>query len=588
MNILRGRLPVILVAWGWLGLLWLLAPRLPRLPLCVWLLALLILAALPGWGLWVAFMLRRRALRLQFASGALVWRWLGSPWWSAFKAGCVALALTAATLWQAYFLAPWEWGLLALTPLLYWLIAWGADRLLAPQFAEPGFSWAWTERVTGRLLVLLLACLWIALMLHDAAGTRTLTPGLPPEVLDNAVATIEASRSSLVRWGLDGLLTIEVAGGVLRDLPQSQALRLLLLAFTGPGLMSLCIASALRGASALRQEPRRAARLQHANDPGIQAALAAFIAVVALSIVSGAATSLERLAAQHESLLALQRLPQCEHIDGQYYTIGTTASVHKLVQQVLQQTRVEPALCARVDSLAVAPGLEQAIESYLDWYFSLSAEWGRVLRLLTGGAESLLQDRLQQTLEQVPGLPDTLLQVQKQREQALAIFGEQQQHIEQVLAKNHLALGKGQCLAQKPKEPLALGQLDDARQRLGSSAVAGIGAGAFAGLVAAKAMGKVGMKAAAKVLAKAAAKQGLGKAGAVATGAALGSILPGVGTVAGALAGAAFGTVASIGIDWAALRAEELRVRDAMRDDLRAAMREQLRAMQEALGCTGS
>lgn len=294
---------------------------------------------------------------------------------------------------------------------------------------------------------------------------------------------------------------------------------------------------------------------------------------------------MERLAQQHKSPLALQRLPQCEHIDGQYYTIGTTASVHKLFRQALKQTRVEPALCARVGDLA--SGLEQTVESYLDWYFSLGAEWGRVLHLLTGGAEAFLQDQLQRMLEQVPDLPDTLQQVQKQREQALAILGNQQQHIEQVLAQNHLALGGSQCLVQKSKEPLALGQLEDARQRLGSSAVAGIGAGAFAGLIAAKAMGKASMKAAAKVLAKAAAKQGLGKAGAVVAGAALGSVLPGAGTAAGALAGAAFGTVVSVGIDWAALRAEEQLTRDAMREELRAAMHEQLQAMQEALGCTG-
>ncbi|MEG0202138.1 MAG: hypothetical protein RR718_15430, partial [Comamonas sp.] len=64
-----------------------------------------------------------------------------------------------------------------------------------------------------------------------------------------------------------------------------------------------------------------------------------------------------------------------------------------------------------------------------------------------------------------------------------------------------------------------------------------------------------------------------------------GSVVPGVGTVAGAVVGALAGAVIGVGVDWAALYAEELLTRDAMRADLQAALGAQLDSMSQALGC---
>ena len=176
--------------------------------------------------------------------------------------------------------------------------------------------------------------------------------------------------------------------------------------------------------------------------------------------------------------------------------------------------------------------------------------------------------------------------LQTQAQSRAAMLAQAQQRVEETLSRHHLALSAEQCLvrADVPQLP-SLDLLGDARQRLTVSAAAGTGAGAFAAAVAGKAMAKTSMKAASKVLAKAAAKQGLGKAGAAVAGAAVGSVVPGIGTAAGALAGAAAGALLGVGIDWAALYAEELLTRDAMREDLRTALTEQLQSVSQAMGC---
>lgn len=572
-------------AWGWLGMLWLLAKFLPLLPPWAWLLALLLMTALPAWGLWLSTMLHKRALRLQFSVGAWVWRWLSGPWWPAIKALALALVLVAAALWQAYFLAPWEWGVLALAPLVHGLVTPTLDRVVAPQFIEPALAWHWRERLVGWLIVLLLGGLWLALMLYGPSETRAKAPTMTAEHLDSAIATIQTARSGLVRWGLDTLLALHVTGGALRDLPQSETLRLLLIALSGPGLMSLCAARVLQGASGLPSDLRKATRLRPASHVrGAHAALLALVAVLGLTIYFGAGAELDGTARRHASPLALQRLPQCERIGKRFYTVGSSAAVQAIATEALRQTRGASALCTRLKQLGER--FDHAIERYLDWYFSLGAEWARVARLLTDGVEPFLQQQLEQFLQQTPGLQDDLALARQHREQATIIANTAQQRIDEVLAQHHLALNEGQCLVQTSAGTLpTLDLLGEARVRMGASAIAGLSTGTLVAAIATKAASKASLKAAAKVLAKAAAKKGLSKAGAVAAGAALGSILPGAGTAVGALAGAAVGAVLSVGIDWTALRAEEFLTRDKMHADLRAATQEKLDAMTQALGC---
>jgi outer membrane lipoprotein SlyB len=82
------------------------------------------------------------------------------------------------------------------------------------------------------------------------------------------------------------------------------------------------------------------------------------------------------------------------------------------------------------------------------------------------------------------------------------------------------------------------------------------------------------------------AKKGIGKAGAAAVGATVGTaVAPGLGTAVGALIGAGVGLVVGVGIDMAALAAEEKLTRDDMRRDLLSAVSESLQSYRETFEC---
>ena len=580
-SLVQSGLRGLVLGWIWLAALWCAAHFLTQLPAWGWLLAVLLLAIMPAWGLWLAFMLRKKILRFQFAPQGRVGRWLSGGWWAACKALLLALLLCSTALWQAWFLASWEWALLALAVPLYLVMMACLQAWLAPEFSSTTFAWRWSQRAARVLLVVALGGLWLYLMARSQDFGRALTPAMEPAALDAVIAQIRSAPSGLVRWGLDSLLALQVAGAAATDLPQIPALRILLLALFGPVGMLLCIAAAMQGASGCAFIWRQAAPPGGGRN---SAPLLGVIGVLVLGILVQATASLDGLARTYESPLALQRLPECERIGQQFYRLGTLDATRQLALQALGKMQGAQALCQGMNG--VEQQLDAAVERYLDWYFSLGAEWGRILSLLTGDVGQFLQNKLTETLLATPGLDAWVQSVQKQAQQGGSALTQAQQHINETLARHHLALDASQCIVrtQVPQLP-ALDMLGNARQRLTASALGATGAGAFAAVVAGKAMAKTSMKAASKVLAKAAAKQGLGKAGAAAAGAAVGSVVPGVGTAAGAIAGAVAGALIGVGIDWAALYAEEMLTRDAMRADLQAALREQLQMQKTALGC---
>ena len=584
-------LRAVLLGWLWLAALAGFSHLLTRLPPWGWLLAVLLLVLLPAWGHWLLLMLRKKLLRMQFAPQGHIGRWLGGGWWPACKALALALLLCTSSLWQAWFLAPWEWALLALAPLLYALLACGMQAGLKREFSSTAFAWAFTQRAATWLLLVLLGGGWLYGMASQQDMGRTLAADMAPEALNLALAQIHAAPSGLVRWGLDALLAVQLASGAMADLPQLPALRLLLLALFGPVGVLLCLGRAMQGAStssALLLQARPSGAVRNAASspaaPTPAAPLLALVAVLVLGILVQTTAALDGLARAQESPLALKRLPECERIGQQLYSLGTLDATRQQVLQLLGRAQAGQALCQSIPQMNRQ--LDAAVERYLDWYFSLGAEWGRILSLLTGDVSQFLQNKLSETLGATPGLEGWVQTLQKQALTSGAALAEGQQRIEETLARHHLALSPEQCLVRAEVASLpALELLGDARQRLTASALVGTGGGAFAAAVAGKAMAKASMKAASKVLAKAAAKQGLGKAGAAVAGAAVGSVVPGVGTAVGAVAGAVAGVVLGVGIDWVALYAEELLTRDAMRADLRAALGEQLQGLSRAMGC---
>ena len=183
------------------------------------------------------------------------------------------------------------------------------------------------------------------------------------------------------------------------------------------------------------------------------------------------------------------------------------------------------------------------VDSYLEWYYSLPADYEILLSQIGVLGEDYMVSKLEE------GVDDTELQdaLESYTEQAAALNDELKQEIE---SAQLLEVPEGY---QTVVETLSMESLTSsfepterivaADERLATSAAAGIGAGLLTKHLVTKLMNKIFFK---KLSAKLTAQLST-KAASAAVGSAVGSVAPGVGTVIGFAAGLAVG----VGVDYA-------------------------------------
>jgi hypothetical protein len=320
----------------------------------------------------------------------------------------------------------------------------------------------------------------------------------------------------------------------------------------------------------------------------ITAGIYAAVAVVAAVILVQFAAQGEHEVKAIGSPAAVVRLVDCDAIDGKVYKLGTADAVRNaLLKAVTLASGQKANICGYLDEAVQAAS--KPLDDYLDWYFSLTAEWMRIWKMLNGELEQMLADQLQRTLESDKSLAEALARVGQGSIAKATILEDAQQEVQALLKANILAIDERSCKVANRFSVFAALQGQQAhalRLRTAGSAGAGVAAGALAANVAAKAMTKGSMKAATNVLAKFAAKKAAAASLSTAAGAALGSVVPGVGTLLGAAVGSAIGLTISVAVDWATLAAEEKLTRDAMKADLLVEVANALRPTREAVGCT--
>lgn len=212
------------------------------------------------------------------------------------------------------------------------------------------------------------------------------------------------------------------------------------------------------------------------------------------------------------------------------------------------------------------------IDSYLDWYYSLPADYERVIRVFTGSLEEGLRNQLSTSLSQ--GIDDSGLNDEMQAcvEQAAQL----QEKLKNGLADCEVA--DVPDWLQKPAEfnPQRLTEIQKPSEQLledSQRITTSVGAGAVGGFVVKKVVDRVvGQKAFEKMTTTLARSLGL-KTASSAIGSVTGSVVPGAGNVAGFVAGAAIGT----GVDFAILKADEMQNRQTYHDEI-AEIIEQQRA----------
>ena len=312
-------------------------------------------------------------------------------------------------------------------------------------------------------------------------------------------------------------------------------------------------------------------------------------------------------------------------LDGKYYD-------QQQVQTLMEETAVTSAALsedARNDLVprvnAVFDARVANVDSYLDWYYSLGADYERLGNLITGTIESFVADQLIESLEAGVDDSEFVSTLQSYVDQAAAINVE----YEEGLANSELTgipewlLTSTEAITADflsgPIEPTQ--RLLDAGERFGISATVGGAGGIAAGVATSKAVGGAAEKAAAKTAEKAAAgaagdaaEKAVGKQAAkaaekavtknigskivekaagkaffkaivsrigsmlgsrgvgAAVGGAAGTLVgPGVGTAVGIAAGAAIG----VGVDYGLLMLDEAQNRESYKAEIIEAIEEE-------------
>lgn len=248
-------------------------------------------------------------------------------------------------------------------------------------------------------------------------------------------------------------------------------------------------------------------------------------AVAAPLILVGAFVASDSALAQ---MKAAEELTPAENLVREAF--GTTAYVldnkyydQQQVQALMEETTVTSAALsedARNDLIprvnAVFDARVANVDSYLDWYYSLGADYERLGNLITGTIESFVADQLTSSLEAGVDDSEYLSTLQSYVDQAAALKAE----YEEGLANSEL-IGIPEWLLTSteaitadflsgPIEPTQ--RLLDAGERFGISATVGGAGGIAAGVATSKVVGGAAEKAAAKSAEKAA----VGAAGAAA------------------------------------------------------------------------
>jgi hypothetical protein len=268
-------------------------------------------------------------------------------------------------------------------------------------------------------------------------------------------------------------------------------------------------------------------------------------------------------------------------IDGEYYDsdiIQAIVDENKGIESALAEVKTE--LKGEVDK--VFNGYRSNVDKYLDWYYSLPAEYGRLLTLLLGEIEEYmaynLGDQLGTNVD-ISGINRIIARLNAISSSIdLNKLKEKYRYNGPVTTKPLLVLDS------KSFNPIGTAPIFIPYQlRRIISATAGLTAGLAAGVLikrlVEKIVSKLIFKMAAKAVAKGAATKGVSYSASAAAGslggAAVGSVVPGLGTGVGAVIGGLVGVGTAFLADKLILQLEETISRDDFRNNILNSIEEQ-------------
>lgn len=205
-------------------------------------------------------------------------------------------------------------------------------------------------------------------------------------------------------------------------------------------------------------------------------------------------------------------------------------------------------------------------DKYLDWYYSLSAEYGRLFKLITGSIEEYMENKLKEKLmdniTKEVDLDIAEKNIEKLRNNITNILETNKITKKDALYDVVTEVNVEDIYALAEVEPIL-----DIKERFIASTGGGLAAGAIVGTIASKVAAKTGFKTAAKAAAKAAA----GKMASAAAGVAAGVVSS---VFTSPLGGAAIGTATGVAIDKGLLKLEEIVKRDEYKKEITSSIEE--------------
>lgn len=285
-----------------------------------------------------------------------------------------------------------------------------------------------------------------------------------------------------------------------------------------------------------------------------------------------------------------------EKIGDAYYSLGTSNQIKRVYLDSIGELDVS------IDELKVASdkGFQTMVENvddYLDWYYSLPAEYERIMALASGALEEWMTETLQAHLMQ----GNAFGSVQQSIEQAFRLNKQLQvEHlnkVDQILVENRLhpntaqldIIKQSSLLAmQEPPKHSVIVNMENRLLISGGMGTAGAITGVIAGKITAKVAAKGVIKLGAQALVKVTAAKMVGALGGTAagaaTGAALGSVIPGIGTAIGAtLGGIVGGVTIGLTVEKLLLMLEEAYSRDEFKQQILEAIEESRLEFKEVL-----
>jgi hypothetical protein len=541
--------------------------------------------------LWHQSTIRRHIFSRQFQQNTFLHRWNSRRVISILLLSAVAVAFSALTLFQAAYFGWPEWTLLSVSPIAFRATYFWITSKTESQFSKPIYTLRWTFSATQMVFLFVLTILFLCVSCISASPPQAL-------YLDRVFELQSQSngvQSSIVKWFLDAGAFGQAAQETITSIPNQSYWRILGTFFFAPLTVFSTLALTYSGMSLSLNEFRRTigngseTNEKPAKIGPVNSAVWAAVAVVIIGSYFQLLAYANQSLKAEDSPFAIRPTQPCEKIDGVAYQVNTLKAVESLIAAVSPKLAAS-SLKSCQELTVLDANIASGIDDYLNWYFSLGADYTRLAMILAGDVDIYLSAKFNEIALKKLHQDDVFIRLQAEHEGQLSDLYQTNGAVQKLLNENRLTLVDRSCkvVGEKSMQGMST-HLDSAKARLSTSAAAGMIGGVFASKLTTKVMAKSTFKLSGKVLLKAIAKKSAGKAGGAlagaAAGAAIGSVFPIVGTAIGAAVGAVSGVVVGIAIDMAALAIDEGLTREAMRKDLVDSVAETLRPMRETFGC---